>query len=203
MITVPLTTAEVAALFDLDERRIRKEVEQGVFGAMSGPPRFHLAEVVHLVVVAASGLDLAIEDRKRIYRTIATSLSAKRPRELALGAYLFVKLAAAAQAIDARVSEFQRWKAKLIERADVLGGEPVFPRTQLSVRHIGELVRRGASVARVAIEHPTLSTRDVELAKCFATAYPRRGRPRSPMIPRAVPSEPSRSKSLARSLSRL
>jgi uncharacterized protein (DUF433 family) len=179
VIEAELTAAEVAALFDLDERRIWKEVEHGVFGAMRGAPRFRLAEVVHLRVVVASGLDLGVEARKSLYRRIATSLTAKRPRELALAGYVFVKLAAAAQEIEARVSEFQRWKAKLTERADVLGGEPAFPRTQLAVRHIGELVRGGASVARVAVEHPALSTRDVELATCFAAAYPRRGRPRA------------------------
>jgi hypothetical protein len=43
-----LTPSEVVALFGLDERRVRKDVEHGVFDRGKSPPRFALAEVVYL-----------------------------------------------------------------------------------------------------------------------------------------------------------
>jgi hypothetical protein len=43
-------------------RRVRKDVEYGVFDRRKGPPRFALAEVVYLFAIAASGIELGVED---------------------------------------------------------------------------------------------------------------------------------------------
>ena len=64
-----LTPSEVVALFGLDERRVRKDVEYGVFDTRKSPPRFGLAEIVYLLAIARAGVDLGVESRKRLYRT--------------------------------------------------------------------------------------------------------------------------------------
>lgn len=178
-----LTTSEVAALFDLDERRVRKDVEYGVFDAQDSPPRFDLAEVVYLYTVAGIGFELGVEDRKKLYRMIATALRSKKPPELELSAYVVVKLVDAVHDVEARLSDFDKWKKKLVEREDVLGGEPVFPKSRLAVRHIGEMARRGASVEEITSDYPNLSKQDVEFAKRYVAAYPRVGRPRARETP--------------------
>jgi uncharacterized protein (DUF433 family) len=76
------------------------------------------------------------------------------------------------------LSDFEKWKTKLVQRAAVLGGEPVFPKTRLAVRHIGEMARRGASIEEITSDYPSLSKHDVEFAKRYVAAYPRVGRPR-------------------------
>jgi uncharacterized protein (DUF433 family) len=173
-----LTPSEVVALFGLDERRVRKDVEYGVF-ERKGPPRFALAEVVYLLAIAASGVDLGVEDRKRLYRLIADALAERTPpQSIELGAYLELKLALAVQEVEARIERFARWKNKLVVRDDILGGEPVFPRSRLAVRQIGEMARRGASVTDILEDYPYLEPQDIEFAKQFVTAYPRVGRPR-------------------------
>jgi uncharacterized protein (DUF433 family) len=78
-----------------------------------------------------------------------------------------------------RLSEFERWKKKLVERDDILGGEPVFPKTRVAVRHIGEMARRGASVEEISSDYPSLSKQDIEFAKRYVAAHPRVGRPRA------------------------
>ena len=171
-----LTPSEVAALFDIDERRIRKDVEYDVFGRMKRPPRFDLAEVVYLHVV--SGITLTVEDRKKLFRSIETAMRSKRVHDLELSAYIVVKLGSVVRDIEARVREFARWKEKLVERDDVLGGEPTFPKSRLAVRHIGEMARRGA-VDEIVVDYPSLSLQDVDFAARFVAAYPRIGRPRS------------------------
>lgn len=178
-----LTSSEVAALFDLDERRVRKDVEYGVFERLKSPPRFALAEVVYLYTVAGLGLELGVEDRKRLYRMIAEALSAKRPRDLSLGAYVVVKLDSAVHDIEARLDGFAKWKRKLVQREDILGGEPVFPKSRLAVRHVGEMAHRGAPIAEILEDHPSLDEQDVEFAKRFVSAYPRVGRPRAREAP--------------------
>jgi uncharacterized protein (DUF433 family) len=182
-IMTELSTSEVAALFDLDERRVRKDVEYGVFERIESPPRFDLAEVVYLYTVAGIGLELNVEDRKKLYRMIAAAMRSKKSHDVELGAYLVVKVDAAVHDVEARLSEFEKWKKKLVQRHDVLGGEPVFPKSRLAVRHVGEMARRGASVEEIISDYPSLSKQDVEFAKRFVAAYPRVGRPRARETP--------------------
>ena len=173
-----LTTSEVTALFDLNEGRVRKDVEYGVFGELESPPRFALAEIVYLYALAGLGMDLRVEDRKAFYLSVSKALQARKPIDLELGAYIVVKLANAVHDVEVRLSDFDKWKKKLSERGDVLGGEPTFPKSRIAVRHIGELARRGASVEEITSDYPSLSKQDVEFAKRYAAAYPRVGRPR-------------------------
>ena len=174
-----LSPSEVAALFGLDERRVRKDVEYGVFDRRKGPPRFSLADVVYLLAIARAGVDLGVETRKRLYRLIADALAEPMPpKSIELGEYLELKLASAVHEVEARIERFMRWKKKLVIRDDILGGEPVFPGSRLAVRQIGEMVRRGAPVKDVLEDYPYLEPQDVEFAKQFVTAYPRAGRPR-------------------------
>jgi uncharacterized protein (DUF433 family) len=178
-----LTSTEVAALFDLDERRVRKDVEYGVFERLKSPPRFDLAAVVYLYTVAGMSLDLGVDDRKKLYRLIVSALRGKRPHDLELSAYVVVKLDDAVHDVEERLSDFDKWKKKLVERADILGGEPVFPKSRLAVRHIGEMARRGAPVEEIVEDYPGLSKQDVEFAKRYVIAYPRVGRPRAREAP--------------------
>jgi uncharacterized protein (DUF433 family) len=178
-----LTSSEVVALFSLDERRIRKDVEYGVFGRMSAP-RFELAEVVYLFMVAALGFDLGVDDRKRFYDLIAKALSAaKRPLSVQLGEFVEVKLDRAVHEVEERLDRFEAWKKKLVVRDDILGGEPVFSKSRLAVRQIGEMLHRGAPAKEIRKDYPYLKDEDIEFAKLFAEAYPRVGRPRAREAP--------------------
>lgn len=179
-----LTPSEVVALFGLDERRIRKDVEYGIFERAPGPPRFALAEVVYLFALAGVGLELGVDDRKRMYRLIAAALDGRKlPESLDLGGYFQVRLATAVHDVEGRIRRFSRWKERLVIRDDILGGEPVFPASRLAVRQIGEMARRGAAVTEILEDHPQLDAQDVEFAKQFVTAYPRLGRPRGREVP--------------------
>jgi uncharacterized protein (DUF433 family) len=183
VIMTGLTPTEVAALFDLDERRVRKDVEYGVFERLKSPPRFDLAAVVYLYTVAGMSFDLGVEDRKKLYRLIVSALRGKRPHDLELSAYVVVKLDDAVHDVEVRLGDFDKWKKKLVERADILGGEPVFPKSRLAVRQIGEMARRGAPVEEIVEDYPSLSKQDVEFAKRYVAAYPRVGRPRAREAP--------------------
>jgi uncharacterized protein (DUF433 family) len=174
-----LTPSEVVALFGLDERRVRKDVEHGVFDRGKSPPRFALAEVVYLFAVAALGVELGVDDRKKLYRLIAAALAQRTPpKSIELGAYLEVRLASAVHDVEGCLERFATWKKKLVTRDDILGGEPVFPNSRLAVRQIGEMARRGAPVKEMLEDYPYLDAQDIEFAKQFVAAYPRVGRPR-------------------------
>jgi len=183
-----LTPNEVVALFGLDEKRVRKDVEYDVFERGKGPPRFALAEVVYLYTLDRLEFELGVDDRRMLYRLIADALGqAKRPKSVELGECVEVKLETAVEAVEDRVERFEKWKKKLVTRDDILGGETVFPNSRLAVRQIGEMANRGAPVKGIIEDYPALEEQDVEFAKQYATAYPRVGRPRRRLTDRPGP----------------
>jgi uncharacterized protein (DUF433 family) len=62
---------------------------------------------------------------------------------------------------------FERWRAKLVVDDRVLGGEPVFPKSRLAVRHIGEMLLRGVSRDEVREDYPYLEGIDLDFAVRF------------------------------------
>jgi uncharacterized protein (DUF433 family) len=172
-----LTPTEVSALTGLDERAIRKDLEQGVLEAAS-PPRFTEEALVYFFARALFAFHLATEDRKRLHAIVETALSRKTAR-VELGRGWVLDVAALAEELRDRVRRFERWKRTLVTRDDILGGETVFPRSRLSVRHVGEMLKRGEDIAVVREDYPNLSDEDIEFAPLYATAYPRMGRPRA------------------------
>jgi uncharacterized protein (DUF433 family)/type I restriction-modification system DNA methylase subunit len=57
-------------------------------------------------------------------------------------------------------------------RPDILGGEPVFKGTRISVRDVGERVKRGEAVSDVLEDFPGLRPDDIELARLYVDASP-------------------------------
>src|SRR5215467_11664824 len=106
----PLTVNEIAALFGLDEGRVRKDVEYGIFGA-SKPPRFDLPAAVYLRALVEFGFELGVEDRKKLYRLILRALSTReRPDTLELSPITELKLGRVVGEVAGRLDRFDAWK---------------------------------------------------------------------------------------------
>lgn len=173
-----LTTNEVVALFNLDERRVRKEVEHGVLGGPS-PPRYDLSAVVYLLTLAKIGFEITtVADRKKLYALILRGITRLKTPTIALSPIAELKLGQLRNEVTDRIDRFMAWKRKLLTSDRILGGEPVFPKTRLAVRHIGGMLLRGASVDELREDYPYLSHDDLEFASLYARAYPPIGRPR-------------------------
>jgi uncharacterized protein (DUF433 family) len=177
------TTNEVVALFDLDERRVRKEVEHGVLGA-SSPPRFDLSAVVYLLTLARIGFEVTVvEDRKKLYAQIIRTIAAQKALTVALSPIMELKLGPVIRDATEQIQRFVAWKQRLVTDDRVLAGEPVFPGSRLAVRHVGGMLLRGASIDEIRDDYPYLSNDDLEFASTFARAYPPIGRPRERQAP--------------------
>jgi uncharacterized protein (DUF433 family) len=173
-----LTTTEVAALTGLDEARVRKEIEHGLFGTES-PPRFDEADMVYLRTLKLIELELGLKDRSKLLHVIHEKLSARRqpPATVNLGPALALKLGDIVRELRDLLRDFSDWKDQLVIDDAILGGEPVFPRSRLAVRHIGALVEKDGGFDEAREDHPKLTKRDLEYARLYTRAYPRRGRP--------------------------
>lgn len=177
MAQAALTVSEVVALSGLDEVKVRKDVEHGLFGSTT-PPQFDFAALIYFRVLAELGLQTAVDDRRKLHALIVEALrSAHTPAMIMLSPVLELRLGQVAEQITDTWKRFETWKQKLVTDPGVLGGEPVFPDTRLAVRHIGGLAAQGA-LEEIREDYPALTEDDIEFARLYALAYPKRGRPR-------------------------
>jgi uncharacterized protein (DUF433 family) len=173
--TIALTPLEVAALVGLDESRVRKDVEFGLFDA----PRFSLPALVYFRTMALLGLQVGIDDRRRILGLIEEAMTRRKvPERVALSSITELRVGDVAHEMEDRVDRFVAWKTKIVEDPTILGGEPVFPKSRTAVRRIGGLVLRGVTGAEILEDYPHLTRDDLEFAKLYVLAYPKKGRPR-------------------------
>lgn len=71
---------------------------------------------------------------------------------------------------------YRRGLARIESRADLLGGEPVFIGTRLSVRHIGGMALSGVPEREIRADYPQLSSDDITFAALFARIRPLAGK---------------------------
>lgn len=176
-----LTATEVAALSGLDEGRVRKEVENGIFPR----PSFTFADLVYFAVLAVLGVQLGVDDRRKLHVLVAAAMGARRPPpRVEFSPVLEVRLDRVAKAAQGKLDRFEAWKKKrVVSDESILGGEPTFPESRLAVRHVGGMLLKGASEAEVREDYPYLKDEDIEFATIFMKAYPRMGRARDPQAP--------------------
>lgn len=172
-----LTTREVAAFAGLDEKVVRKDLEQGVVQAAS-PPRFSEGSLVYFFARALFTFQLSTQDRKRLHQLICEALE-EGSEQLQLGRGWSLDLVSLSGEVSARREAFEQWKEALVVRDDILGGEPVFPNSRLAVRHVGGMLNRGAPQQEVLEDYPYLTPQDLDFAVLYTLAYPKLGRPRA------------------------
>lgn len=177
-----LSPAEVSALLEIPERRVRKEVEHGL---LPSPPELDFDMVVYIKVLhRLSELEPPVEWRRRMLASIRNALMHGRlfavsdEFELVAG-LLRLRLRTVAEEVSEQLVPFYRWRdARVVSDPEILAGEPVFRDSRLSVRRVGHALERGEKVATILEDYPYLTAEDVEFAPRYARAYPRVGRPR-------------------------
>jgi uncharacterized protein (DUF433 family) len=176
MLAATLTATEVAALSGLDEGRVRKEVEYGLFKR----PSFDFADLVYFAILAVIGVQLGVDDRRKLYGIVASAMASRQPPPCAeISPVLEIRLDRVAKDAGDKLARFEDWKKRRVAMDDdTLGGEPRFADSRLAVRHLGGMLLRGASEREVLEDYPYLSREDIEFAPVFTKAYPRMGRPR-------------------------
>jgi uncharacterized protein (DUF433 family) len=91
--------------------------------------------------------------------------------------YLFVDFEMVVHDVAPRVDLYAEGLARIEEKYDVLGGEPVFKGTRLSVRHVGRMYYDGEPIENIIEDYPYLRENDVRFAELFFRAHPALGRP--------------------------
>jgi uncharacterized protein (DUF433 family) len=178
-----LSPAEVSALLEIPERRIRKEVEHGL---LPSPPHLDFETVVYLRALdRLAELEPPVEWRRHMLASIRKALMHGRISAVSdefelIAGVLHLRLRTLAEEVREQLVPFYRWRdTRVVSDPAILGGESVFRDSRLSVRRVGAALEHGEAVASVLEDYPYLNAQDLEFARRYARAYPRLGRPRA------------------------
>jgi uncharacterized protein (DUF433 family) len=195
MISEALTIKEAAVLANVTEKVIRHELSARVVGPRRrGAKRVELdpRAVLYLSLVSSLPVELTKQDRRDLFELI-TRERIKQGRWRRQGSRLILEgrvpvvlsFSALHKAVFDRLKLFLSGKHRVVSTRDVLGGEPVFEGTRISVQHVGELARKGVALATLLEDFPRLSAADIEFACIYVELGRRPGRPRKLKFVRA------------------
>jgi uncharacterized protein (DUF433 family) len=92
---------------------------------------------------------------------------------------LIVDVGEARKQVDRGVRELEAAEAAVTRDKATLGGEPVFKGTRIPVYGVAAMLDAGATASDLLSGYPKLTDRMLDLARIWAAAHPRRGRPKS------------------------
>jgi uncharacterized protein (DUF433 family) len=182
------TPAEAGAVSGLKLKAVHnaidKRIVQPVAKARVAPigntlrvPRFLTGEdLVRLRVWRGVGDTLSAERRQLLFVAIAAKPAAKTVKADEL---LIVDVGEARKQVDRGVRELEAAEAVVAKDKATLGGEPVFKGTRIPVYGIAAMLDAGATAEELLSGYPKLNERLLDLARIWAAAHPRRGRPKS------------------------
>jgi uncharacterized protein (DUF433 family) len=176
----------VAGLAGLPVSAVDKAVERGVVR-----PRRHGGHVlltaedvaVLMLLRGTAGLRLPESAKQRIRRWIHDERPhrATEAKELALTPSVVVRCDPEVAETARRAEQYALRRDELIEsRPGIRGGEPVIKDTRIPVRGLARQIELGESPEVLREDYPHVPEEAFEVARVWAQAHPRRGRPARP-----------------------
>jgi len=182
------TPAEAGAVSGLKLKAVHNAIDKHIVepvakvrvapvGNGSRAPRFLTGEdLVRLRVWRGVGDTLSAERRQLLFVAIAAKPTAKTVKADEL---LIVDVGEARKQVDRGVRDLEAAEAVVAKDKATLGGEPVFKGTRIPVYGIAAMLEAGATAEELLSGYPKLTERLLDLARIWAAAHPRRGRPKS------------------------
>jgi uncharacterized protein (DUF433 family) len=176
------TPAEAAALSGIAVKAVHNAIDKRIveIAVQPSPKRarrsLSLQHVLRLKLWYEIGPILSQERRQRLFAEIDQHPNAKRVRADAL---VIVDVEEARKQIAERAVVLEAANATVTKNKAIMGGEPLFKGTRIPVRLIAGMLDQGVGEAEILDGYPGLTARHLELARIWAAAHPRRGRPKS------------------------
>jgi len=180
------TPGEASVASCASVKAIHREIDQGPLKAArgrNGSKRF-LCEADLVYLACATGLDnrllqLTREGRDKLHQTIAAHYRhRRRVREIPLfsGGISF-DLKSALKQVRTNLALLDRARKQVVENPEIRGGEPCIAGTRIGVYEVSAMLDQGEPEDELLAGYPSLRAEQLHLARIYARAYPRRGRP--------------------------
>jgi uncharacterized protein (DUF433 family) len=181
------TPAEAAVASGVPVRTIHREIDEGPLKSAlkkNGNKRA-LREEDLVYLAAAKRFDPALvqltsEGKNRLHDAIVTYYDRRRAQKWGFplfGGGFSLNLKGVVREIRSKLTLLDRARKMVIEDPEIRGGEPCIRGTRIGVYEIGAMLEQGASEEELLDGYPSLRREQLGLARIYAHAYPRRGRP--------------------------
>jgi uncharacterized protein (DUF433 family) len=177
------TPTEIAQVIGIPLKAVNKILDTDHIGRKA-PRELAPKDVLYVMLVSQfrTMAELKPQGRWLIKKEVdhlfkkSSDLSKNVEKQLQLNEFRF-DLEPFVQHLKRGVDELEKAKKLVVEDKNILGGEPVIKGTRISVYLIATMLKDGATVNEICKGYPSLKKYQIELARAYAAAYPRRGRP--------------------------
>ena len=179
---IQLTAAEASAVTGLSLKAINKAIDRqtvpSTARAKNGVRKRYVSEAALVCLkLEAKGLgELPLSFRKRIFTLVLNhpEMATVRPVEA-----VQIDVQQARREVRESIDELKQAEEMVTIDIAVMGGVPVVSGTRIPVNALSDMLAQGATPQEIVEGYPSLSTEQVRLARVYASAHPRRGRPTS------------------------
>jgi uncharacterized protein (DUF433 family) len=181
------TPSEAAVVSGVPVKTVHREIDEGPLKPRRRRPgsKRALREQDLFYLAAAKGLDtrlvqLTSEGKVKLHDAIIVYWRSKKPAKKELpvfGGRLLLDLNLVLEEVRSRLERLERSRRMVAEDSEIRGGEPCIRGTRVGVYELASMLAKGASEEEILEGYPSLKREQLELAKIFAQAYPRKGRP--------------------------
>jgi len=181
------TPSEAAVVSGVPVKTVHREIDEGPLKPKrkkaGGKRSLREEDLFYLAV--AKGFDtrlvqLTSEGKEKLHAAILIYSRKRGPakREFPLfGGGLSLDLNRVLEEVRSRLERLERSRRLVVEDRDIRGGEPCIRGTRIGVYEVTNMLEQGASEEEILEGYPSLKREQLELAKIFGKAYPRKGRP--------------------------
>ncbi len=181
------TPGEAAVASGVSVKTVHREIDEGPLKTTRKRPgrKRSLREEDLFYLAVAKGIDtrlvqLTSEGKDKPHNAIAGYFrqrgSPKRRFSL-FGGGLSVDLKQVLDEVHSRLARLDRARKMVVEDPEIRGGEPCIKGTRIGAYEVAGMLEQGASEGEILEGYPALNREQLELARIYAQAYPRRGRP--------------------------
>lgn len=181
------TPSEAAVASGVPLKTVHREIDQGPLKAARKESRSKrsLKEDDLFYLVIANRLDtrllqLTAEGKARLHEAIVTY---RRRSPAGARAFRFfdgglsLDMKSVLEEVRSKLSLLERARKMVVEDPEIRGGESCIRGTRIGVYEIASMLEQGAGEDELLSGYPSLRCEQLELARIYAHAYPRRGRP--------------------------
>jgi uncharacterized protein (DUF433 family) len=181
------TASEAAVVSGVPVKTVHREIDEGPLKPKRRKPGSKRALREHdlFYLAVAKGLDtrlvqLTSEGKDKLHDEIIVYWRSKKPTKKELpvfGGRLLLDLRLVLKEVRSRLERLERANAMVVEDSEIRGGEPCIRGTRIGVYEVASMLEQDAAEEEILEGYPSLKREQLELAKIFAQAYPRKGRP--------------------------
>jgi uncharacterized protein (DUF433 family) len=133
-------------------------------------------QLVYLRLEAEGVRLLPLAARREVARTVVT-----KPElnfiTVAGGSALLIGVEHARREVEQELKRLRKVQQMVVSDPEIMRGIPVFQGTRIPVELVADMAARGTAVDEILAGYPALNREQVELARLYIAAFPRRGRP--------------------------